>query len=99
MAWSLLTPLASDITPKHLQERTFAGIEFSTGVGNTFAPILAGIAYEFGRSTPFVIGAILLPVLAGVGLWLERSVINPEKERRRRAEHADSMPDPVTAAA
>ena len=35
MAWSLLTPLASDITPKHLQERTFAGIEFSTGVGNT----------------------------------------------------------------
>jgi MFS family permease len=99
MAWSLLTPLASDITPKHLQERTFAGIEFSTGVGNTFAPILAGVAYEFGRSTPFVIGAILMPVLAAVGLWLERNVINPEKERRRRAERLDPITEPVPAPA
>jgi MFS family permease len=97
MAWSLLTPLASDITPKNLQERTFAGIEFSTGVGNTFAPILAGVAYEFGRSTPFVIGAILLPVLAVVGLWLERSVINPEKERRQQAERVEAIPEPVAA--
>lgn len=97
MAWSLLTPLASDITPKNLQERTFAGVEFSTGVGNTFAPILAGFAYEFGRSTPFVIGAILLPVLAAFGLWLERSVVNPEKERRSTADRVDAATEAIPA--
>ena len=97
MAWSLLTPLASDITPKHLQERTFAGIEFSTGVGNTLAPIMAGVAYELGQSIPFVIGAVLLPALAMVAIRLERQVINPEKARRARGERTDAPPEPVAS--
>ena len=93
MAWSLLTPLASDITPKHLQERTFAGIEFATGVGNTIAPVLAGLTYEFHRSLPFVLGACMLPVLSATAIWLERTVINPEVAARRRDERAGSPPD------
>lgn len=83
MSWSLLSPLASDITPKHLQERSFAGIEFATGVGSTFAPVAAGIAYELGRSVPFVLAAIGLPILAVVGVVLERRVIVPELAKRR----------------
>lgn len=82
MAWSLLTPLASDITPKNLQERTFSSIEWATGVGNTVAPILAGIAYELGRSIPFIIAALMLPTLAGVGVLLERKVVTPELSRK-----------------
>jgi MFS family permease len=85
MSWSLLTPLASDMTPKHLQERSFAGIEFATGVGSTIAPVAAGIAYEIGRSTPFVIGAIALPILALLGVLLERRVIAPEISKRSPA--------------
>jgi hypothetical protein len=38
-------------------------------------------------------------VLAAVGLWLERNVINPEKERRRRAERLDPITEPVPAPA
>ena len=95
MAWSLLTPLASDITPKHLQERAFAGIEFSTGVGNTLAPVLAGIAYESHRSMPFVIGAALLPMLALGAIWLGRNVVAPELERTRRIDRLSSV-EPVT---
>jgi MFS family permease len=83
MAWSLLTPLASDITPKHLQERSFAGIEFATGVGNTIAPVMAGLTYEFNRSAPLIIGACLLPILAAMAVWLERAVVTPELDARR----------------
>jgi hypothetical protein len=46
---------------------------------------------------PFVIGALLLPVLAAFGLWLERNVINPEKERRRQMERLDPISEPVAA--
>jgi hypothetical protein len=73
------------MTPKHLQERSFAGIEFATGVGSTIAPVAAGIAYEIGRSTPFVIGAIALPILALLGVLLERRVIAPEISKRSPA--------------
>lgn len=90
MAWSLLTPLASDITPKHLQERAFAGIEFATGVGNTLAPVLAGIAYEANQSLPFVIGAAVLPVLAAVAIGLGRNVVAPEIEQRNRRDRAET---------
>jgi MFS family permease len=96
MAWSLLTPLASDITPKHLQERAFAGIEFSTGVGNTLAPVLAGIAYEAHRSVPFVIGAGVLPMLALGAIWLGRNVVAPELDRKRRIDRLSSA-EPATA--
>ena len=99
MAWSLLTPLASDITPKHLQERTFAGIEFSTGVGNTLAPIAAGVAYEFNQSAPFLLGAIVMPILAAVAIWLERQVIQPEVDRRNRVDPLNAPPEPVATAA
>jgi DHA1 family tetracycline resistance protein-like MFS transporter len=90
MAWSLLTPLASDITPKHLQERSFASIEFATGVGNTIAPVLAGVTYELDQSLPFVIGAFLLPILGAVAIWLERNVVRPAVEARRRADRRES---------
>lgn len=82
MAWSLMTPLASDMTPKRLQERAFAGVEFTTGIGNTLAPIAAGIAYEINAKLPFLLAAVLLPLLAALALVLERKVVNPEKARR-----------------
>jgi MFS family permease len=85
LAWSLLTPVTSDIIPKHLQERAFAGIEFTTGVGNTIAPIAAGVAYEIDNRLPFLIAAILLPVLSVGALVIERRVVNPEKARRSGA--------------
>jgi MFS family permease len=99
MAWSLLTPLASDITPKHLQERTFAGIEFSTGVGNTLAPIAAGVAYELNRSAPFLLAAMVMPVLAVIAIWLERHVVEPEVERRKRVDRLNAPPESVATAA
>ena len=96
---SLLTPLASDITPKHLQERTFAGIEFSTGVGNTLAPIAAGVAYELNRSAPFLLAAMVMPVLAVIAIWLERHVVEPEVERRKRVDRLNAPPESVATAA
>jgi MFS family permease len=98
MAWSLLTPLVSDITPKNLQERSFAGIEFATGVGNTLAPVVAGIAYEISRSAPFLLGAIVMPVLAVLAIVLDRRVIQPEVNRRRRSERPSVPSEPETIA-
>ena len=80
MAWSLVTPLANDIAPGPLKERTFAGVEFATGIGATAAPVLAGIAYEFHRSLPFAIGALTMPLVAIWAIVLERRVINPALE-------------------
>jgi MFS family permease len=82
--------LRGGITPKHLQERSFASIEFATGVGNTIAPVLAGVAYELDQSLPFVIGAFLLPILGAVAIWLERNVVRPAVEARRRADRRES---------
>ncbi len=98
LSWSLMTPLASDITPKHLQERAFAGIEFTTGIGNTIAPILAGVAYEINKNSPLVISALLLPILAVLALVMEQKVVNPEKERRRAAEVSRESASSVAAA-
>ncbi|HQY31167.1 MAG TPA: MFS transporter [Thermomicrobiales bacterium] len=82
-AWSLVTPLANDISPRHLKERTFAGIEFSTGIGNTIAPVLAGLAFQFHQALPFVIGAIAMPLVAFGALFLERTVFAPVLARNR----------------
>jgi MFS family permease len=82
MAWSLLTPLANEIAPRHLKERTFASIEFATGIGNTLAPVLAGLAYELSRPLPFILGAIAMPIVAFAGIMLERHVIGPEIAQR-----------------
>jgi MFS family permease len=98
LSWSLLTPLANDIAPRNLKERTFAGIEFSTGIGNTLAPVLAGLAYEFNQLLPFVIGAITMPMVAAAAIVLERKVINPTLAKTRAAAAAtETIPEPAVA--
>jgi MFS family permease len=88
--WSLLTPVANEIAPPALRERTFASIEFATGIGNTIAPVLAGIAYEIDRTLPFLIGAIVMPIVAVLGMMLDRRVIAPEIARKERIAVADA---------
>lgn len=96
-AWSLVTPLANDIAPRNLKERMFAGLEFSTGIGNTIAPVLAGIAYEISQLLPFFIGALLMPLVAAGAILLERKVVIPTLARTQSAETADLAPESAIA--
>ena len=63
------------------------------------APIAAGVAYELNRSAPFLIAAIIMPVLAAIAIWLERRVVEPEVERRKRVDRLNAPPEPVATAA
>jgi hypothetical protein len=40
-----------------------------------------------------------MPVLAAIAIWLERRVVEPEVERRKRVDRLNAPPEPVATAA
>ena len=85
IAWSLFTPLFSDIAPKRLQERTFALGEFIGSSGNTIAPIFAGALYEVNHDLPFAIAAVMLGGLTVTGVIADRLIVRPAIARETAA--------------
>ena len=92
IAWSLFSPLLSDVAPKNIQERSFAASEFVASTGNTAAPVAAGLLYEQGRNLPFAAAGVILPLLALYALHLERAIIQPAIDRERRVREREAVP-------
>ena len=92
IAWSLFSPLLSDVAPKNIQERSFAASEFVASTGNTAAPVAAGLLYEQGRNLPFAAAGVILPLLALYAFRLERAMIQPAIDRERRLREHEGAP-------